>query len=289
MNIRTTKPVNNKFYIRKANGGYSLCIQGKPTDPTANVLANCVGYACGRFNEIIGEMKYPQLNCNAENFIERAKSIGLAISDKPVLGGIMVWQRGGLGGNDGAGHVAIVERIDNNNQIYTSESNYGGSAFYNVTRTNNNGRWGMGSAYRFRGCIINPSVKEEKTYTMYVKVNSTLNVRSGAGTNYSIVGSLKNGDKVTVYETRGNWSRIGTNRWVCSTYLVSNVIENTVGQYRTFKVHTTLYANSNLTGKTYSYLPETKVQILENVSPTVDKIKVVKTGRIAYVKTSAYK
>lgn len=160
MNIRTTKPSKgNKFYITKSKGGYSTCIQGKPTDSECNVLSNCVGYACGRFNEIIGSMKYPSLNCNAENFIERAKSLGLEISDVPTLGGIMVWQKGNtLSGNDGAGHVAIVERIDSANQIYTSESGYGGSAFWNATRTNSNGRWGSGSAYKFRGCIINPSI-----------------------------------------------------------------------------------------------------------------------------------
>lgn len=160
MEMRTSKPsAGNKFYITKSKGGYSTCIQGSPTDANCNVLANCVGYACGRFNEIIGSMKYPSLNCNAENFIERAKSIGLEISNVPTLGGIMVWQKGGtLSGNDGAGHVAIVERIDSTNQIYTSESGYGSSAFWNSIRTNNNGRWGLGSGYTFRGCIVNPAI-----------------------------------------------------------------------------------------------------------------------------------
>lgn len=160
MKMRTSKPSNNKFYITKSKGGYSVCIQGKPTDPTANVLANCVGYACGRFNEIVGEMKYPYLNCNAENFIERAKDrYGLQISSVPTLGGIMVWQKGKtLSGNDGAGHVAVVERIDSANQIYTSESGYGSKAFWNATRKNDNGRWGLGEDYTFRGCIINPEI-----------------------------------------------------------------------------------------------------------------------------------
>ena len=159
MNIRTNKPsVDNKFYITKSSGGYSNCIQGYPRD-VCDVLANCVGYACGRFNEIIGSMNYPALNCNAENFIERAKNLGLSISDVPTLGGIMVWQKGTtLGSGDGAGHVAIVERIDSNNQIYTSESGYGSSAFWNSLRTNNNGRWGLGNDYIFRGCIINPEI-----------------------------------------------------------------------------------------------------------------------------------
>lgn len=160
MNVRTTKPTSgNKFFITKSKGGYSTCIQGSPTDSQCNVLSNCVGYACGRFNEIIGAMKYPSLNCNAENFIERAKnSYGLEISSVPTLGGIMVWQKGTLSGNDGAGHVAVVEKIIDSNTIYTSESGYGGSAFWNSTRRNTNGRWGLGSAYTFRGCIVNPAI-----------------------------------------------------------------------------------------------------------------------------------
>lgn len=160
MNIRTSKPgAGNKFYITKSNGGYSTCIQGSPTDSECNVLANCVGYSCGRFNEIIGSMKYPSLNCNAENFIERAKSLGLTISNVPTLGGIMVWQKGStLGSSDGAGHVAVVEKIIDSNTIYTSESGYGSSAFWNSTRKNTNGRWGLGSGYTFRGCIVNPAI-----------------------------------------------------------------------------------------------------------------------------------
>lgn len=159
--IRTTKPENNPYYIRKADGGFSDACKGKPTDPTATVLANCVGYANGRFAEIIGKpfIEY-QLVCNAENFIERAKAMGLKISDKPVLGGIMVWQKGStLGGKDGAGHVCIVEKVIDENTIFTSESGYNAkNPFWNQTRTNKNGRWGAGSEYTFRGCIINPAI-----------------------------------------------------------------------------------------------------------------------------------
>ena len=160
MQMRTSKPSGNKFYITTSKGGYSQCIQGYPTDANANVLANCVGYACGRFNEIIGSMKYPYLNCNAENFIERAKNTyGLQVVSYPTLGGIMVWQKGStLGGSDGAGHVAVVEKIIDSNTIYTSESGYGSSAFWNSTRKNTNGRWGLGSGYTFRGCIVNPAI-----------------------------------------------------------------------------------------------------------------------------------
>lgn len=160
---RKTKPRDNKYYIRQVNGGYSPAIQGYPTDPHADVLSNCVGYACGRFNEIggYGKCKY-QIHCNAENFIERAQSLGLVISSKPVPGGIMVWQYGTLSGIDGCGHVEVVEEIIDANTIYTSASNYGAEAFYNAKRSNLNGRWGMASGFKFRGCIVNPAVKYDE-------------------------------------------------------------------------------------------------------------------------------
>lgn len=68
-------------------------------------------------------------------------------------------------------------------------------------------------------------VKENKqpvttaTYTRYVKANGGLRIRSTP--NGTIVGLLQTGSKVTVYETSSNWSRIGTNQWVCSDYLYS--------------------------------------------------------------------
>lgn len=129
------------------------------------------------------------------------------------------------------------------------------------------------------------------TYNRYVKVNTSLNVRSGPSTNYSIVGRKYNGDKVTVYKESSNWSNIGTNEWVSSDYLTdSNVqVSNTVGQYKKLKSTTTLYSKSNLTGTRYTYLKNTKVKILQNVSNIVDRIYVPATGRYAYVDNSAYR
>lgn len=160
MEIRTTQPKNNKYYITKSKGGYSSAIVGKPTIAGANVLCNCVGYAGSRFNEIIGKHKEVYvLVCNAENFIESAKKQGLKISSKPMQGGIMVWQKGNtLGGGDGAGHVAVVELVYDDGSILTSESGYNAWAFKTVHRNNSNGRWSQTSAYKFRGCIINPYV-----------------------------------------------------------------------------------------------------------------------------------
>lgn len=154
--IRTTRPTaGNKYFITRSNGGYSTCIQGKPTDSQCDVLANCVGYACGAYNEELGlgYEKY-HLNCNAENFIERAIASGLSVSSKPVVGSILCWE--GVGSL--AGHVAIVIEVINDNCIRTAESGYGSSRpFWITTRYNNNGRWGLNANYKTRGFIINPN------------------------------------------------------------------------------------------------------------------------------------
>ena len=150
--IRTTRPeAGNKYYIRKASGGYSTCIQGKPTDKWCDVLSNCVGYACGAANEELGlgYEKY-HLNCNAENFIERAIASGLSVYKTPQVGDIICWE----GAGSLAGHVGIVIDVVNSNCIKVAQSGWGSSnPFYITTNYNNNGRWGLSANYPFRGFI----------------------------------------------------------------------------------------------------------------------------------------
>ena len=159
--IRTTRPTSgNKYFITKGAGGYSTCIVGKPTDSQCNVLSNCVGYACGAFNEELnlGYEKY-HLNCNAENFIERAVASGLNIFNTPHVGDIICWE----GAGSLAGHVAIVIEVIDSNTIRTAESGYGSSnPFWITTRKNNNGRWGTNSNYPLRGFIENPNYPHDK-------------------------------------------------------------------------------------------------------------------------------
>lgn len=162
--IRSGKPEkNNPFYNTVSNGGYSRCIQGKPTIDGLNVLCNCVGFACGFFNEIIGEMKYPYLNCNAENFIERAKKMypELQVVEEPTEGGIMVWEgKGSL-----AGHAACVVKVNSSTQVYTAESGYNSFSFANYTRNKGNGNYGLNeSKYKYLGCIVNPKIGEYRSY-----------------------------------------------------------------------------------------------------------------------------
>ena len=231
--MRTTKPSNNKQYITRGAGGWSNCIKGYPTEPNANVLANCVGYASGRYNELIqlardfNECRYTNLRCNASGFIERALEASLEVGNTPRVGSIMCWG----GGNEGCGHVAVVERVDSDNQVYTSESDYGGTAFYNALRNNSNGRWGLSSSFYFRGFIYQPSdvqewingakivepvERDEYKTQVEVKVDN-LRVRTSPSLNGSILGYAKKGFyNILEIANADNytWYRIADSQWI---------------------------------------------------------------------------
>lgn len=161
---RLTRPEKgNKYYITKSNGGYSSAIVGSPTDKDCNVLSNCVGYAYGRFNEIAGcgscKYLYP---VNAKDFIKYKGDC--VVGQTPKLGACMVWDNGK------AGHVAIVEQINSDNEIITSESAWGGPTFYTVKRIKgSDGNWGYGG--NFLGFIYNPKEFEQESDNMYILNN----------------------------------------------------------------------------------------------------------------------
>ena len=247
---RLTRPeAGNKYYITKAAGGYSDAVKGSPTDATCNVLANCVGYAYGRFNEIIGEGACKYLRpVNAENFIQYKGA--LEVGQEPRLGACMVWQKGNtLKGTDGAGHVAIVEKIISPTEVVTSESGWNASKpFWTQTRKKGSGgNWGQGSGYKFLGFIYNPaaccqgaatsggstasatkptvtpSVTEKKATkaaksfskslagTYSVTAGKGLYIRDGAGTGEKSLALLPCGTKVRNY---GYYTQIGNVKWL---------------------------------------------------------------------------
>jgi len=161
---RTSTPAKgNKYYTQSGSGGYSKCILGNtqyinPISWKGCVLPNCVGYACGRFNEIEGsdaKAKTWQLNCNAKDFASRARSIGYTVGMTPAVGAIMVW------GNSGAGHVAVVEKVVSSTEVVISQSGWSSKQlFWRATRKKGkNGLWCDGESWAqgrysdFRGFI----------------------------------------------------------------------------------------------------------------------------------------
>lgn len=225
--IRTYKPSNNKNYITTGSGGWNTCIKGYPMDANANVLANCVGYASGRFNEIINEARgtagctYKTLNCNAEWFIERAQQAGLKTGSTPKVGAIMCWRKGSVdGGQDGAGHVAIVEKVNSDGSVYTSESGYGSTAFWNQTRNNSNGRWGCGSGYALRAFIYLP---DDVQKIVDKSVNPPKPAAPAEDKSNGYTGKFKEGDKVVI-----NGPLYASSTAVNATGNVSNKVTNIV-------------------------------------------------------------
>ena len=177
---RLTKPEKgNKYYIRRVNGGYSTAILGSPMDNDCNVLANCVGYAIGRYHEISKRSEFDYIDSvNAENLFDNAKQHGLKTGNKPALGSLIVWAKGKSGCSaDGAGHVAVVEKISKDGTITTTESEYNGRSF--VVRTYKP-PYIYGSLYTLLGFVYQKD-KPENPYPVPVstikKGNTGINVK----------------------------------------------------------------------------------------------------------------
>ena len=116
----------DKNWIHYTLDGYNYCIQIPGTG--GSTLPNCVGYAWGRWREILG--KFHELSRgNAE--VWWGKKDGYERSQTPRLGSVACWRKGSANmATDGAGHVAIVEEIHADGSITISNSDYGGTRFY---------------------------------------------------------------------------------------------------------------------------------------------------------------
>lgn len=118
----------DKHWIHTSAGGHNSCIKIKGS----SVLPNCVGYAWGRWYELLGEK--PKLSRgNAEIWWSNTAD-GYERGQTPKPGAVICWRRGKAGvASDGAGHVAIVEQVNADGSIVTSNSAYGGTRWYKKT------------------------------------------------------------------------------------------------------------------------------------------------------------
>jgi surface antigen len=167
---RTTVPVFSNesqeanYWIKQGHGGlnpYPLIqtYQGK-YDIT---LPNCTAWAYGRFYEILGSK--PNL-CISSGYTHNAEywyldtADGYERGDTPQVGAVICWRKFGIG-DPGAGHVAIVEKINEDGSIVVSESGYSWNKSTLVkfnTYSNSNGNWGYSAPYKFQGFIYCPAV-----------------------------------------------------------------------------------------------------------------------------------
>ena len=175
------------------------------------------------------------------------------------------------------------------NTVFVSEQNfkkYGNTVNY----------WVFSNDYKKK------KSKAKKSVTKYVATKSqSLNVRAKADKSSKVLTQLKKGTKVTATKVSGSWSCISSpaKGWVSTAYLSSTKVvadkpkkvayKTTVGKHYRLKGKTYLYKNKSLTGIKYEYLPKTEIVVQKHISASVDKVKVVKTGRVAYAKINSYK
>lgn len=141
---RTTAPSTDNSYYYSANPFYQ----------SGYGLPNCTCYAWGRFYELSGIRPALSLGDGEDWWGHTAD--GYKRGQTPKLGAVACWRRGVAGDDsDGAGHVAVVEQINSDGSIVTSNSAYGSALFYRQTLTKESG-YTWNSAYTFQGFIYNP-------------------------------------------------------------------------------------------------------------------------------------
>lgn len=150
---RTSAPSKSNKYFYSDNPFYK----------SGYGLPNCTTWAFGRFYETLGSM--PKLSTsNAENWY--GKKDGYKRGKTPKLGAVICWRKGKAGdGSDGAGHVAIVEKIHEDGSITISQSGWKASKTMWTQRLYPPFKYG--SAYTFQGFIYNPAVKDSDCTTRF--------------------------------------------------------------------------------------------------------------------------
>ena len=156
---RDTAPsTTDPYWIKTTYGGYNRCIVIDRT--SGSVLPNCTGYAWGRFIECQGVHNCRLSRANAELWYGNTND-GYDRGQTPKLGAVICWHSTRSGG-----HVAIVEQINADGSIETSNSAYGGKRFYMKHLTPPD--YYMGRSYTFQGFIYNPT-----EFTPYVPPTPT--------------------------------------------------------------------------------------------------------------------
>ena len=174
--------MSDKDFIHYSHGGNNFCVEVEG----GSCLPNCVGYCWGRWRELLGD--YHRLSrCNAEDWYGNTAD-GYKRGRTPKVGAVICWRKGRLyDGSDGAGHVAVVEKVEANGDIVTSESAWGGERFRTRAYTKKSG-YCLAEGYEFQGFIYIPVTfgYEKNKYTpgIYKVQSAVLAVRSGAGKFY---------------------------------------------------------------------------------------------------------
>lgn len=118
---RTTAPKKTDRHYYSNENPYFATGYGMP---------NCPAYAWGRLYEIT-DKRPDKLVGQPEDWYATAQKIGMKVGQVPKLGAIAVWKKGQVkNSKDGTGHVNVVEKIYDNGDFESSNSQYKGKEFY---------------------------------------------------------------------------------------------------------------------------------------------------------------
>lgn len=132
------------------HGGKNPCIEGTTPVVPGSVLSNCTGYVVGRWLELFGDVAYDlPWQLNAGQYWPNVGN-GLTKGSVPQLGAVGCY----ASTTGDAGHVLIVEQVNADGSIVTSESAYGGTRWYSQTLYPPGYTWN--SYFRLQGFIYNP-------------------------------------------------------------------------------------------------------------------------------------
>ena len=114
-----------------------------------------------------------------------------------------------IGSLSNGAKVEIVETSGSWYKIkYGSGYGYVSKDYVTVSSSSNSNSSNSGSTSNSGNTSNSGSSTTTTTQSGTIKVSGALNVRSGAGTSYSVIGSLSNGAKVEIVETSGSWYKI---------------------------------------------------------------------------------
>lgn len=133
-------------YIVRSAGGKNPCIPASGN----SVLPNCCGYVVGRMLSLFGDDAYdlPWQENAGQYYPKLVESSIWKRSSKPTPGCIACWSRAGQ-----AGHVAVVEQVNPDGSIVTSESAWQSTRFY--TQTLQPPKYTWNPVYVLQGFIYN--------------------------------------------------------------------------------------------------------------------------------------
>ena len=225
--IKATNAVNrgvktaNYSVIQTARMSSNLVECGFISNPTEAKNLSSSSYQDKVAEGIVnGIMEYLQMNVilnNSNTNSGSSSSTGSSSSSSTTTQSGTVKVNGGLNVRSGAGTgYSVIGSLSNGSKVEIVETS---GTWYKI-------KYGSGYGYVSKDYITvsssssgsssssssstgsSNSSSSTTTQSGTVKVNGGLNVRSGAGTGYSVIGSLSNGSKVEIVETSGTWYKI---------------------------------------------------------------------------------